>query len=289
MQSPYLIILQLKNRTLRFNLIAMVIWTNRTNRLSLRQMKKAWTLLSHFVLWILGSLFVLLAFVLLFTQGWLTSLLLAITGVLIMPVTQKWINQNIAQYKNLRWFKKLGIIATAVFTLFISAVLASPKSNSSNNPSVAGVSESRSSTSIFSSLSSSTSTKSNSLGSVSSSSSKAVAVESSSSSAQKVQGFANLAVVPEEPTPTPESNYAPLSEPEYIAPTPVPTPAQSVTNPTINENGIPYNVDPTYYSGSCTLLKTKGLGDFPRWSINYSAKRDSDGDGIACEINISNN
>jgi hypothetical protein len=39
-----------------------------------------------------------------------------------------------------------------------------------------------------------------------------------------------------------------------------------------------------FIAGTCTELRKRGLGNWPRGDVNYSKKRDRDNDGIACEL-----
>jgi micrococcal nuclease len=64
-------------------------------------------------------------------------------------------------------------------------------------------------------------------------------------------------------------------------PTPQPSTPKPVQQPAPTSNVAPGE---QYYAGTCTELKKRGLGNFPRGSVNYSAARDRDGDGMACEL-----
>lgn len=63
---------------------------------------------------------------------------------------------------------------------------------------------------------------------------------------------------------------APAPRPVYTAPAPQPTPAPATGG--------------GYIAGSCKDLKALGLGNFRRGDPNYTATRDRDNDGIACEL-----
>ncbi len=57
--------------------------------------------------------------------------------------------------------------------------------------------------------------------------------------------------------------------------------SQPNTEPKVELPPIPKEI---YYPGTCKELKKLRLGNFLRNSINYSASRDSDKDGVACEL-----
>lgn len=76
-------------------------------------------------------------------------------------------------------------------------------------------------------------------------------------------------------TPTPASVVTP---PPVINITPAPTPAPEPVKPIETNNGE------VFIAGSCTELRKRGIGNFPKGSVNYTANRDRNNDGIACEL-----
>lgn len=82
-------------------------------------------------------------------------------------------------------------------------------------------------------------------------------------------GDTNRPVPQPEPAPAPQ----PAPQPTYTAPTPQP----SYTAPAPSSGG-------GYVSGSCKDLNAQGLGNFRPGDPNYTASRDRDNDGIACEF-----
>lgn len=82
----------------------------------------------------------------------------------------------------------------------------------------------------------------------------------------------------------PEVEPEPKIETEAVEPEPEPyvePEAEAYVEPYVEPE--PVNTGIAYIAGSCPDLKAQGLGPFYPGDANYTAKRDKDKDGIACE------
>ncbi|KAM3106174.1 excalibur calcium-binding domain-containing protein [Phormidesmis sp. 146-33] len=96
------------------------------------------------------------------------------------------------------------------------------------------------------------------------------------------------------PTVTPSVSPSPLPSPKVIEPSvkaevkPSPvetqlTQTEATPTPMPEETIAPVQEKSGYVAGTCKELKAQGLSDFRPGDANYTAKRDRDNDGVACE------